>query len=496
MPESGISSLKIYQQVRTKANQVLKGDGLRARAARGGAWLGSGSFAEQVSRFARNMLLTRLLAPSAFGAMAIVLSASSLISTLSDVGVLPAVIQNPRGGDDKYLNAAWWLGIMRAICNYAMIFIAAPWIAQFYGNADLSGLLRVAFISTVLEGMLSPRAKLAHKQMKFGRWAIISNGGGICGVLLTVGLSFVLRDVWALAIGYCSENAFRCILSYILFPGLPSLRWDKLALRELLTFSRGMVGLSFLNLIFARTDIFVLGKLYPSAVLGIYTMAVYLVQTPTSFLINMLSSTIFPAFSHVQEDSERVNRILTEVTSWIVILGLPAVAVIWLCGSSLLTIAYGTRYATAAAALTLAAAVMFLNTLNSLITSLFYAAGKPALHRRAVAASAVTMLIVIYPACKYLGVVGGQLAALLAIAVSYFLQVARARDVTGLNILFYCKPFVPGTLVAGGILVVGMGARLLGFATKPFANIGVTLAICLVGYMLSVPVFARIRKIA
>lgn len=491
-----MSSFKIYDKVKAKANQVLRGDGLRAKAARGGAWLGSGSFTEQVIRFGRNMLLTRLLAPGAFGAMAIVLSASSLISTLSDVGVLPAVIQNPRGGDDKYLNAAWWLGMMRAIGNYVLIFLAAPWIAQFYGNADLTWLLRVAFFSTVLEGMMSPRAKLAHKRMKFGRWAVISNGGGICGVLLTIGLSFVLRDVWALAIGYCSENAFRCLLSYILFPGLPSVRWDKAALRELLTFSRGMVGLSFLNLVFTRTDIFVLGKMYAPAALGIYTMAVYLVQTPTSFLINMLSSTIFPAFSHVQEDRERVNRILTEVTSWVVILGLPAVVMVWLCGSSLLTVAYGARYATAAQALTLAAGVMFLNTLNSLITSLFYAAGKPALHRRAVAASAVTMLIVIYPACKYLGLVGGQLAALLAIAVSYLLQVIRARDITGLNLLVYCKPFVPASLVAGGIVVAGMGAHRLGLATKPIANISVTFAICLLGYILCVPVFARIKKVA
>ena len=45
--------------------------------------------------------------------------------------------------------------------------------------------------------------------------------------------------------------------------------------------------------------------------------------------------------------------------------------------------------------------------------------GRPGLHRRAVAASAVVMLIAIYPACKLLGVVGGQVAALLAIIVSY-----------------------------------------------------------------------------
>ena len=63
--------------------------------------------------------------------------------------------------------------------------------------------------------------------------------------------------------------------------------------------------------------------------------------------------------------------------------------------------------------------MVFLKSLNVLITSVFTGMGRPGLHRRAVAASAVVMMIAIYPACKLFGVVGGQVAALLAIVVSY-----------------------------------------------------------------------------
>ena len=94
------------------------------------------------------------------------------------------------------------------------------------GSQNLSALLRVTLLGTLFDGAMSPRSILPQKEMKFGRWMAISNGGAICGVILTVVLSFVLRDVWALAIGFGSENAFRCLLSYILYPGLPSLGWD------------------------------------------------------------------------------------------------------------------------------------------------------------------------------------------------------------------------------------------------------------------------------
>jgi lipopolysaccharide exporter len=491
-----MDAVRVFGRLKVAANRAFLGESLRARAARGGAWLGCGSFAEQVSRFARNMLLTRLLAPNAFGTMAIVLSSQALVSSFTDVGVWPAVIQNPRGGENSYLNAAWWFGMCRAVFIYAIIFAAAPWISSFYGNADLSKLLRVALLSIVLDGMLSPRAKLAQKEMKFSRWAFITNGGAICGVILTIVLSFVLRDVWALAIGYCGENAFRCLLSYILCPGLPSLKWDRHAFRDLMKFSKGMVGLSFLNLIFARSDIFVLGKLYSPTALGLYTMAVFLVQAPSGFIVNMLSTTLLPAFSHVQADKDRVNRMLSEVTSWVILLGLPAVAMIWLCGPSLLTITYGARYAAGAGALTLAAGVALLNTLNSQVTILFYAAGRPALHRRAVAASAVVMMIAIYPTCKYMGLVGGQIAALLAITASYLLQIVRASRITGLSVLQYGRAFVPATLVSAGILIVGGGVHFLGLATTPLHNIAVAAAACIVAYALSVPAFMRIKEIA
>ena len=261
----------------------------------------------------------------------------------------------------------------------------------------------MALLGTLFDGAMSPRSILTQKEMKFGRWMVISNGGGICGVVVTVILSFYLRDVWALAIGSCSENAFRCLLSYILCPGLPSLGWDRHAVRDLYKFSKAVFGLSFLNLIFSRTDIFVLGKLYSTTALGLYTMAVLLVQTPSTFLTNMMGQILFPAFAHVQDDKERINRILMEATSWLILLGLPGVVVIYLCARSLLTVIYGARYVAAAGPLAVAATVVFLNVLNAAITCVFTAVGRPGLHRRAVAASAVVMLIAIYPCCKLLG---------------------------------------------------------------------------------------------
>ena len=455
--------------------------------------MGSASTVEQAFRFARNMLLTRLLAPSAFGSMAIVLSSASLITTLSDVGIWPAVVQNPRGGEDDYLNAAWWMGLVRAVGIYILIFFAAPYVARFYGNQILSPLLRVALLNTVLEGLASPRSKLAQKDMDFRKLAFINNGGGVAGVILTVVLSLLMHSVWALAIGYCGEMAFRCVLSYILYPGWPAVRFDGHAFHELLQFSKGMFGLSFLNLVFSRTDIFVLGKLFSPGELGLYSMAINLVQTPASFLISVASVVLLPALAHVQGDNQRANRILVEVTSWSLLLGLPIVVAVSLCGPTLLRVVYGPKYAAAYAALAAAACVMLINLLNSLITTLFFAEGKPALHRRAVATSAIVMVVVAYPACKAFGLVGGQIAALLAITASYLLQVQRIRGITGLRLPRYGWSVLPALLVSLIPFGAWFAVRRFTVVHSPWLSLGVEAAACLVVGLLSIPVLLKFR---
>jgi O-antigen/teichoic acid export membrane protein len=480
-----------YQRLKTRVATQLSGEALRAKAMRGGVWLGAGSIAEQGSRFVRNMILTRILAPSAFGAMAIVMSSSAIIGALTEVGVRQAVIQNRRGQEKEYLDAGWWLGIGRALITYLIIFAMAPWVGRFYGMTDLSALLRITLLGTLFDGAMSPRSALAQKNLKLGRWMVISNGGGICGVVLTVVLSLVMRNVWALAIGFGSESVFRCVLSFILYPGSPSLRLERDAIRDLYAFSKQAFGLSFLNLVFARTDIFVLGKLYPATQLGLYSMGVALIVTPAIFITGMFAQTLFPALTHVQDDKERINRIIIEVTSWLILLGLPGVAVICLCGRSLLSIAYGARYVAAAGPLAVASGVAFLNLLNAVITCVFTAVGRPALHRRAVTASAIVMVIAVYPACKMLGMVGGQAAALVAIIVSYLLQVFRMRSLTGLNLFRYARTFIPAALASAGILIAGYGSRILGLAAKPAVNLTIGAIACIAAYALCLAAVVR-----
>lgn len=476
---------------RLKATPLFSGAGLRSQVFRGSVWLGGGLFVEQTVRFGRNMLLARLLAPSAFGTMAIVASATSIIHTMMDIGVRDAVIQNPRGGEDEYVNAAWWMSFGRALSFFAVLCVLAPWIAKFYGNPELSPLFRVCAVGLIFDGAMSAKVYVAIKEMKFKKWAIINHLGGIFGVLFTIILSWFVRDVWALVIGYSAESLARCTLSFIVCPFPPRFTWDGPATRDLWKFSRRMFGLSFLNLIFARTDIFVLAKLNTTSELGLYTMAVYLIQTPASFVMNLLGQTILPAFARVQDDYARMNRILLQVTSAIVFIGMPALVFAFFCGRSLLTLVYGTRYSAAVGPFIIASAVALVNLLNGQITSVFFATGRPHLHRVCITIMAGTMLIVIYPLVQRLGIVGGQVACLTAVTLGFLFQVYRVHRLTNLKLSSYWSGFVIAGLVSLSAMAVCLAADYFITLRRPMSNILFGAAGCLLSYGLVIVIVSK-----
>jgi O-antigen/teichoic acid export membrane protein len=351
--------------------------------------------------------------------------------------------------------------------------------------------LRVAALGVIFEGAISTKAYVAIREMKFSKWATINHGGGIAGVLFTVILSFFIRDVWALVLGFAAENAARCILSYVICPFRPPMWWNREAIRDLLKFSRGLFGLSILNLIFARTDIFVLAKLYSPAEIGLYAMAIYLAQTPASFVMSLLNQTLLPAFADVQDDHARMNRILLQATSLTVLLGLPVLVFLFFCGHSLLTLVYGSRYGAASPALVVAACVALVNIANMQITTMFYAKGLPQLHRRSVAMMAILMIVLAYPLARRFGLVGGQLACLISIAVGYFFQVERIRKVTGLHLSSYLKTSLVPAMISLSVVAICVAGRSLFVEARPLPNILFGVVGCVTAYGIAGALFVR-----
>ena len=458
----------VSRQASLKIRSLFSGKGLAARAARGTLWLGAGSGVEALFRFIRNLILIRLLdmGREVFGLMAIMLAVNSLFESFTEVGVRQAIIQNPRGDERLYLNAAWWFACVRALCLYALGYAASPWIGSLYENADLVGLLRVVFLSLLLRGTVSPNAYVALKRMQYGRWAAIVHGAAVIGVVTTLVTAIFFRNVTALLIGFLAEAASQVVLSYALCPFRPGIRFDRKLSVELLRYARGMVGIPILTFIFLRGEIFVVGKLCPLGVLGIYSVVLSLARMPVEILSRLVPQIAMPAFSEMQDNPERLNKVLLGSLAVLLGLGLPAVAFALLYGKPLIGLVYpdafyGEAFATMAIVFGLSVATGFMRLMAVPIANMYFAVGRPALHRAYAILRAILLAALIYPATRSWGPVGAAGAVLVAALGASLFHVGLLSHVTGLKLRRYAA------LVLTGV-VLSLPVALAWWATRAF----------------------------
>jgi lipopolysaccharide exporter len=415
---------------------------LASLATRGSLVLGLGNGLEKTLRFMRNLILVRLLAPDAFGVMAIILAVMTAFETFTQIGINYFIVQHPRTREHTFLNSAWWLSVVRSLILYIIAFIAAPWTASFYNNPDIAQLMRVAFLVILINGASSPKVHIAVKDMNFKKFVMIGSGGNVLGVIFTVSLAYALPSVWALVLGIVFESSARSILSYIICPFRPGLDFDSDSREALFKYARGMFGLPLLTFVFSKADVFVLGKLCTIADLGLYSMAISVALIPAQISANLAGQILLPIFSRMQDDKEKIHDTLIITTSMIAFAFLPVVLFGTLYGREFLQLIYGLQYGEMAIPFSIMLWSVLLQIIGIPIVTLYFALGKPELNRRFAAIRAITIIVMIYPAVTYLGVAGAALSVLVAMLVSFMSQLNRVCEIVKIRPWEYIKIFI------------------------------------------------------
>lgn len=425
-------------------DRVRKSESMIARCFKGGAILAMGTLVERGARFARNMLLARLIAPDQFGIMAIVLTANGLFEALTEVGVRQAIIQDKRGDSPEFLNIAFWFNAVRGLILFAAAMAIAPGIASFYDEPALVPLLRVAFSTMILNGFTSPKVFALQKNFKFGQSVWVTQGSGLLGTIFTLVLSLYVRDVWALVFGTVFEAAARFVLSFLLCPIRPSFRFDKESSRALFGFTKGMAGLPMLAFFVMQADVFVLGKVVSKEVLGKYSLALNLANFPVMIFSRVVQPMIVPVFSSIQDDQEKLRNTFVVILRSIWLFGLPMATYLAFFSDPILTIVYGARYASMAPAFSALSFYIVVYMSSMISFSVYIAIARPTIHRSFTILRAALIALSMYPAARFFGPAGAAGALLSCLSLATILQSFNLRNVIGLP-----PPRFFGTLRSG-----------------------------------------------
>ncbi|MEN8140592.1 MAG: oligosaccharide flippase family protein [Thermodesulfobacteriota bacterium] len=377
-------------------------------------WVVGGYGLAQVLRLGGNLILTRLLVPEFFGIMAIAHVFMVGLTLFSDIGLGPGVIRSSRSGDRAFLNSAWTLQIIRGLVLYLFSAAIAFPVAQFYEMPILAKVMPVLGLVLLIEGFLSTSIFSLNKEVKLGRITTMEVGAQFLGLLVMVVTAYLYRSVWALVAGGLVVALVKAVWSHFLNSERNRIGLEREAVKELFSFGKWVFVATAMMFLATQADRFLLGKLFPLSLFGIYNIAVIFAELPKQVLTKLSNRVIFPLMAQFSElpREEFRNGILAKRLQLLLPLAL-LVAVFAGFGDLIINQLYDERYHQAGWMLPLLALGMWPFILSASIDRCLYAIGLPQYSAVGNFCKFLYMVIAVPISFKMAGPVGGVVAVAL-----------------------------------------------------------------------------------
>ena len=119
---------------------------LKEKTAKGLFWGGIGNGAMQLLNLVFGIFLARLLSTTDYGMVAVLTIFSAMAGIFSESGFILALVNKKEVKHEDY-NSVFWFNISIGASLYLILFLCAPFIADFYHTPELTRLARFQFLS-------------------------------------------------------------------------------------------------------------------------------------------------------------------------------------------------------------------------------------------------------------------------------------------------------------------------------------------------------------
>lgn len=302
-------------------------DNISAQAIQGAKWSLLDKWGSRIFSLVIFGILGHLVAPHAFGLLALSITVIALFTLLVDNGTSEAIIRRT-DFDRDFIDTAFWISIAAGMVLFGVCFVSADFVATLYGEAELAPVIRVLAAGLILQSLIATQEAILQREFRFQvialRRLVATIAGGITGIVW----AFVSPDVWALAAQYLVAAAVSVIVLWASSTYRPRLKIKRSFIKEIVTFGTSLIGIRLLTFVTEQGDNFFVGLLLGPTQLGYYAIGYKLFSMITELTTSALSAVALPTFSRMQNNPEQMNRAILYATRISVIISAPLAAVL------------------------------------------------------------------------------------------------------------------------------------------------------------------------
>jgi len=332
--EKGISGSKRMR----KAGRLIKsshagGENLRLLAARGARWNVISDSLTGILQLAQLAVLSRLLSPSDFGLMAMVMTTIGFGQFFIDAGMSYGIIYRQEDDHDR-LSSLYWMNIMSGVSVFIIILLARPAVVSLFNEPRLYTPITFSALVFLIAPIGQLFEVLFEKEFEFKTLAIARIVSSLIGAAIGISLAASGLGVLALVFGEIARVGIRRgLLAMVGWMKWPiQFRFQPTDLSRYLGFGLYQIGERILSFASQRLDTLLIGALLGAETLGYYNVAWTIVMTPYQRLNPIIGRVAIPYLARIRGVRHRMKcaylRIinLLSLVNFPILLGLSAVA--------------------------------------------------------------------------------------------------------------------------------------------------------------------------
>ena len=294
-------------------------------------------FSSQGVSFIITVVLARILQPSEFGTLALLMVFINLLQIFVDSGLGSALIQK-KGADEEDFSTVLIFNLILSVLMYSIMFLISPLIANFYKQPDLTLVIRVLSCTILISGLKNIQISRIAVSMQFKNLFFATLSGAILSGFLGIHMAYNGYGVWALVFQIVVNALISTIVLWIVMRWKPKITFSLTRLKDLASFGWKIFFTSLINTIYDDVTILIIGKIFSAEELAFYDQGRKYPQVIISNINTSLDSVLFPAMSRSQDN----QTALLELTKKSIILSsyilFPIMAWLAVCANSLITL--------------------------------------------------------------------------------------------------------------------------------------------------------------
>ena len=256
--------------------------------------------------FIISIVLARLIEPEAYGTIALVTVFTSILQVFVDSGMANALIQK-KEADDLDFSTVFFFNISICVLLYFGIFLAAPWIALFYEQPELTSVIRVLCLVVVISGIRNVQQAYVSKTMQFKRFFFATIGGTVVSAIIGIAMAYFEFGVWALVAQQIFNAGVGTLILWFTVEWRPKKMFSLQRLKGLFSYGWKLLAAALIDRVYNELRSLIIGKMYSSADLAYYNRGNQFPNVIVSNINTSIDSVLLPTMSAEQDHRDRVR---------------------------------------------------------------------------------------------------------------------------------------------------------------------------------------------